>query len=433
MKLPFNGGTSGVRAVATASVFVWLAACSDLPTASPARATKTVAAASSRDLTAVDPCQEGTLSSTGAEWLICVPGTWNGSVIVWAHGYVRPGLDLKIPDDKVDGTPIKDIALGLGFAYATTSYRSNGLAAVDGSHDVEDLLALFRTMVGKPTLAYLVGASEGSLSSILALERPNTKFNGGLAVCGPIGSFRGQIDYFGDFRVLFDYFFPGVLPGTAIDIPQNLIDDWDGIYTPAVLQAITANPSATQQLLRVSHAPIDANDLTTVGTTVLGILWYNVFATNEAKERLGGNPYDNRRRLYLGSSNDLLLNATVARFSASPTALLNLRAFETSGALRRPVVSLHTTGDPIIPFWQQTLYQLKVFAAPNTAPFAGFPVFRYGHCTFTEAEVLAGFALLVQETGGSLTVPAAVLPNRTMESQFLELARSRGANPTVIH
>jgi hypothetical protein len=44
-------------------------------------------------------------------------------------------------------------------------------------------------------------------------------------------------------------------------------------------------------------------------------LWYNVFATNDARARLGGgNPYDNRQRLYVGSANDLLLNLVCAEF-----------------------------------------------------------------------------------------------------------------------
>jgi hypothetical protein len=161
-------------------------------------------------------------------------------------------------------------------------------------------------------------------------------------------------------------------------------------------------------LLSVSHAAFDPSNPSTIGQTVIGILWYNVFATTEAQARLGGNPYDNRTRVYAGSSDDARLNLEVERVAASPRALAALKKFETSGRLRRPAVSLHTTGDPIIPFWQQTLYQAKVLDFPNAAPFAAFPVVRYGHCTFTRAEVLAAFALVVQETLESFAAPAVV-------------------------
>lgn len=430
MKLPLIRGQTATQALATASVFLWLAACRDVPTTAPDRARDTTAATRATDPTTFVGCRSGTLTS-GALWQICLPPAWNGSLIAWAHGYVSPNQPLAIPNDAVGGVPISAIVLGLGYGYATTSYKSNGLAAVDGSYDVEALLTQFVAEAGPPKRAYLVGASEGSLTSVLTLERPSTHYTGGLAVCGPIGSFRGQIDYFGDFRVLFDYFFPSVLPGSAIDIPQNLIDHWNDVYTPAVLAALAANPGATQQLLTVSHAPIDPSDPNSIGETVIGLLWYNVFATNEAKARLGGNPYDNHTRVYLGSSNDALLNQSVERFTASPRALAGLKDFETSGRLQRPTVSLHTTGDPIIPVWQQALYQLKVLIAPNRAPFVGFPVSRYGHCAFTEGEVLAGFALLVTETGGSLTVPAGLFHDQTAASRFLELARSHGANADV--
>ena len=31
-------------------------------------------------------------------------------------------------------------------------------------------------------------------------------------MCGPVGDFQKQIDYLGDFRVLFDYYFPNIMP-----------------------------------------------------------------------------------------------------------------------------------------------------------------------------------------------------------------------------
>ena len=432
MNAPMMRALGRARACAAAGAVVWIGACGDAPTASPDRSTTPTAAASVSDPTVFVGCKTGTLAS-GALWQVCLPSEWNGNLVVWAHGFVDASQSLAIPNDAIDGTPISAIVLALGDGYATTSYRSNGLAAVDGSHDVDDLLAEFYTLAGPPSHAYLVGASEGSLSSVLALERSTTHFTGGLAVCGPIGSFRGQINYFGDFRVLFDYFFPGVLPASPISIPQNLIKHWSDVYEPQVVAAISSHPDATRQLLRVSRAPVDPSDPSTVAQTVLGILWYNVFATNEATTRLGGSPYDNRTRIYVGSNNDLRLNLTIQRFTASQTALANLRAFETSGRLQRPVVSLHTTADPIIPFWQQELYQVKVLTTPHLAPFIGFPVVRYGHCAFTEGEVLAGFALLVQETGGTLTVPASLFPTAAAATRFLELARSHGANARVSH
>ena len=95
-------------------------------------------------------------------------------------------------------------------------------------------------------------------------------------------------------------------------------------------------------------------------------------------------------------------------------------------------MSRHTTGDPIIPIWHQPLYQAKVLAFPNAAPFAAASIERYGHCAFTQAEVLAGFALLVQETGGALSVPASLFSNQSQASRFLELAHAHGANASVI-
>ena len=39
--------------------------------------------------------------------------------------------------------------------------------------------------------------------------------------------------------------------------------------------------------------------------------WYNVFATNDGIEKLGGQPFDNGWRWYTGSSDDLRLNIGV--------------------------------------------------------------------------------------------------------------------------
>ncbi len=65
---------------------------------------------------------------------------------------------------------------------------------------------------------------------------------------------------------------------------------------------------------------------------------------------LGGQAYDNQGRTYTGSDDDAALNAGVPRFTAMPEAVLEiLTRYTTTGRLEAPLVSIHTTGDPVIP------------------------------------------------------------------------------------
>jgi len=340
-------------------------------------------------------CQDGVLPG-GALSRICVPASgWNGDLVVWAHGYVPYNEPIGFYNLTFGSTYLPDLAQSLGFAFATTSYRVNGLAALQAVDDVRELMAAFPAVGGRRARrAYMIGASEGGLVTTLLLERSREQFSGALAMCGPIGSFKAQIGYFGDFRVLFDYFFPGVLPGLAIVIPQDVIDDWEAVYVPAIQSALAADPSAARQLIRTSGAAIDPEDPTTIESTTLAVLWYNVFATNDAAQKLGGNPYGNRDRIYRGSSNDLRLNLLVQRYSADPAALLHLIPYETAGRLSIPLVTLHTIGDEIIPFWQERLYRPKVHAS-GKGQLTVLPVVSYGHCNFEVNEVLGAFALLL--------------------------------------
>jgi hypothetical protein len=339
-------------------------------------------------------CTDGVLPS-GALSRFCVPERgWNGDLLVWAHGYVAFNLPLDFYHIALDdGTSLPDVAQSLGFAFATTSYRQNGLAILEGVEDVRELVEAFRDQIAYPEHTYLFGPSEGGIVTTLSIERHPSLYSGGLSMCGPIGSFRKQLDYWGDFRVLFDYFFPDLIPGNAIQIPTDVINNWFTLYAPRVQDALAARPGAARELIRTSKAPIDPADPTTVETTILNLLWYSIFATNDGIEKLGGNPYDNRMRWYWGSSNDWLVNLRVERFAASPAALANVANYETTGDVSLPLVTLHTTGDEIIPYWHEPLYLLKVDTT-SSGSVVPFPVFRYGHCNFEAEEVLGALGLL---------------------------------------
>jgi pimeloyl-ACP methyl ester carboxylesterase len=338
-------------------------------------------------------CKDGTLAQTGALYRVCFPASWNGDLVVYAHGYVAADAPLAIPDAQIDGQSIAQVVNAQGYAYATTSYRANGLVADEGVDDVAQLVEeVRRRFTPDPTRAFVVGVSEGGLVAALAAEQRPDLFSGAVAACGPVGDFAGQIDYLGDFRVLFDYFFPGVIPGGPVTVPDSVRAQWSAVFAPRVAAAVQADGDATLELLTVSGAPHTDQDLPFVTTTVLDVLWYDIFALPDAQARLGGQPYDNIGRVYQGSSDDGALNAGVARVAADAAGRAGLDAFETSGALTVPVGTLHTTGDPVVPAAQETSYAGKVAAHGASSLLDQEAPDRYGHCTFTGGEVLQAFA-----------------------------------------
>jgi pimeloyl-ACP methyl ester carboxylesterase len=350
-------------------------------------------------------CRPDGKQGSGAIYRICMPepGCYNGDLLIYAHGYVDAYEPVGIPEDQLtlpDGTSVPGLINSLGYGFATTSYSRNGLAVVEGVRDVRDLVDVYSRDVGAPRRVYLAGPSEGGLVTAKAVEAYPNVFTGGLAACGPIGNFRAQINYIGDFRVLFDYFFPGVIPGKATEVPQEVIDNWDAVYVPKIKAALIANPAAAIELIRVGRVPIWLS-AANIEDAVLSVAWYTVFATNDATQQLGGPPFDNIGKWYTGSSNDVRLNLLVKRYAAAPQALATMQSFyETTGLLSIPVVTMHTTGDQVLPYWHEPLYRAKVESTGSAGKHINIPILRYGHCNLKVAEVLFGFALLVLQTTG---------------------------------
>jgi pimeloyl-ACP methyl ester carboxylesterase len=381
-------------------------------------------------------CDPDGIQASGAVFRICMPdaGKWNGNLVIWAHGYVAFNEPVGIPEGQLvlpDGSSLADLVTGLGFGFATTSYSVNGLAVRQGLEDVVELAGLFASRKTAPVRVYLVGASEGGLVTTLAIERYPELFAGGLATCGPIGSFARQINYLGDARVVFDFYYPGLLPGDGITIPRELIEGFEahyaGVVRPTVFAA--ANEARTREFLKVADLPADPADFwPTAEHSLRDVLWYNVFATNDGAQKLGGHAFDNSARVYAGSGNDAQLNAAVRRFSADGAALAEVAAhYDTSGKLARPLVTLHTLLDQQVPYWHEGLYQQKVAAAGAADKLTQIPAPRYGHCAFSPAEILLAFSTLVQKVEG-LAIPNAASVLRSAESreEYERLARTFG-------
>jgi hypothetical protein len=415
------------------ALLITLAACSDAPISSNTAAGPVGPELRSVPTGTPEGCPTGTtgasgaLPGSGALYLICVPPGFDaatGSLVLYAPGSVPPQLPLAIRDDAIGAQRVSQIITGLGFAFATTSYRENGLIIVEGTRDLQRLAEKFRELYGPlGGETYGVGVSEGAQVVTLATEGHTQLFDGALAACGPIGDFRRQLNYYGDVRLVFDALFgpvlAAVLPqigltslGPLDAVPEQVIQLFGtptqpGPLAQLIAQVVVSNPALTNQLLTRIGLPfqLDASNQAVVADVVLRLIGYSILFGNNAADVLGGAPYDNVAPTDYPRPIDGL---AVPSYAASQPALSHLAAkYETSGRLTAPLVTLFNTVDPIIPSWQETAYGAKVEAAGAGAFLvAQIPVNQFGHCAFTAEEVLGAFAALVQAVTGQPLGPA---------------------------
>jgi pimeloyl-ACP methyl ester carboxylesterase len=321
---------------------------------------------------------------------------------MYAHGYAPPQLPLALPVDELflpDGTFLPEIVLSQGFAFATTSYHKNGYAVEQARKDLNDLIKHFKTLVPPGSLekVFLVGASEGGEIAALMIEHFPDKYAGALAMCGPIGGGPYQVQYLSDFRVVFDYFFPDVFSFGVADVPASAFLNWI-TDTQAIALAIAADAAATAQLYNVTGAALDPQDPSSAVNTAVGILFYSIWGTNDLIATAGGMPYDNQSTAYFGSLNDDALNAGVERIRSDGRARAYMRRFyQTTGALQRPLVTLHNTLDPVVPFQHEVIYRDLATQAGGSGFLTVIPVPSYGHCNFTVQQIAGAFGMLVQQ------------------------------------
>jgi pimeloyl-ACP methyl ester carboxylesterase len=332
----------------------------------------------------------------GAVYEIVMPAPWNGELVVFAQGIGDPADPVTLPSLGA----LRETLTGQGFAVASTSRSVNGYGAVkDGMQRTHQLRGIFVAMIGMPTRVYLLGRSLGGLISVMLAERFPGQYDGVLSGCGLLAGGAAELTYVGDARVLFDYFFPGVIPGSGFTVPPG-VDFSPGSPTynavlAALSQGLLSPGQPTLQFARTAKLPgANAGEIVAAGMNVVG---FTVIQGNDLLNLTNGHmPYDNSETWYSGSNDDDALNAGVAVYVPDPSATNYMEHYYTpSGELRIPVLTLHKTRDPLVPIFHEDRYAKTVQSAGASAYLLQRTVDGFGHCGFPAAEA-AAFSALVQ-------------------------------------
>jgi pimeloyl-ACP methyl ester carboxylesterase len=337
---------------------------------------------------------EGT-SASGAKWVIDLPSQWNGDLVVYLHGYTNPAQPIALPNNGA----IRDSLLALGFAVTASSYSSNGYAVPEGIHDSRRLSQLFATRFGSPRHTYLFGVSLGGLIGMILAQQFPEQYDGALLVSGIVGGSREEIQYVGDIRVLFDAVYGDVLPG-GLEHPPAITNPDAQVVQP-VLAAIQRNPQGVGIIQALARRPLPGANSQEIVQSLITVLGFSMQGGGDLYERTHRHSYfDNDDYRYASSALPPAvvedINARVARYSVHPDAARFLERFgEPNGRFRIPVISLHTTRDPVVPAFHEDLLSRECSGPMLIQRLTD----RYGHVGYSPGELIAEFNALVNWAG----------------------------------
>jgi len=89
------------------------------------------------------------------------------------------------------------------------------------------------------------------------------------------------------------------------------------------------------------------------------------------------------------------VNAGAKRFTATPDALRYLdKYYVPDGELGTPTITLHTTRDPLVPFFHEAEFAQVVSHQNDSGLMLQRSADRLGHCAFSTSEMMDAFQAL---------------------------------------
>ncbi|WP_327728326.1 alpha/beta hydrolase [Streptomyces sp. NBC_00487] len=369
----------------------------------------------------------GTLPD-GATWIADVPENWNGTLIVFSHGFGGRAAQ---------NAPREAVRLRLleeGYALTGSSYDvSETLWGLESAErDQVATIAAVTEKIGEPTRTLAMGQSMGGLVNARLARSGDGGIDGALGLCGLVA---GANDLHG-YQLDAEYTIARLL---LPDTPVKLVDfasEAEGAVTGRQLtDAVVSAQKTPEGRARIALAAAYLNlptwasgeDRPAAGDweeqqaqqyswLAQGILNRVVPARFHIEKALGGNNSGNKgidyarllstsqhaplvKALYREAGLDLradLANLTAhAKIKAYPAAVAAGERTSSAGqGLAVPLLDIHTTADDLVPVEQENRFADRVRASGDGSLLRQAYVERQGHCFFTVAETVAALHAL---------------------------------------
>jgi hypothetical protein len=370
-------------------------------------------------------------TSDGGTWIADVPSNWNGTLLLYSHGYGTLS-----PQDSPDPNT-QAALLNAGYALAGSGYDPNGSLWALGSavrDQFQTLQAVKRGVLpSRPTQVLAFGTSMGGLISALEDQQSNGRLDGALTTCGLVA---GGIQL-NNYQLDGEYAINKLLAGDAAKL-VNYTSQGDAVTAATTLNNAAAQAQTTPEgraRLALAMALMDVGTWAP-GETMPGVYDYAgqeqqqydmEFVANpvmlfvetgrqQIELAAGGNGgwdigvnfarmlshssyYAEVHALYqaagLSLRDDLGALTRGADIRASDRAIRWLQQTSVpTGHLQVPELDLHTISDQLVPVQQENYYHRLVRQAGDKDLLRQAFVQRQEHCNFTPAELLAGVQAL---------------------------------------
>lgn len=351
----------------------------------------------------------------GAPYRIIVPANWNGTLLIYGHGYRdkadHPGEIDNRTADVAPSPALIPTLLAQGFALSGSAYKDNGWAVEEGVHDMKNVVTYFRDNITKPDRTIIWAFSMGTVIGFKSMEQFGGIYDGALCACAVGAGATQSWDSAGDLALAYDTVFgmPATW-GNFGDVRDDI--DFETDVFPKVFMEVNngANFPKYEFIRLVTGTPgrgiQPPSPPNFYPNWIFTDMFFSMEARAELERRAGGPIVQNLDRNYsLTLAERGYLSALGVMPIVIDTWLANMNGQRTieapkysrnyvkrnanySGKIKHPVLTMHTIIDPLVTVSQEFEYAETVAAARRGNLLYQTYTNGNGHCAFTAPQLI---------------------------------------------